>query len=110
MQMTRFAMDATLPVLRPDSYAIRSGAGDQWWVYTPSSANPVLFFATEEEVKEEFGKIGVVKSRLGNTDSTSHHTMRYWIEGPIKDSEWWKHRAQDGMLGDLDLSQWGIAV
>jgi hypothetical protein len=106
MKLTVWALDATLPLIRPDSYGYRFSE-DMWMVHTPSTGvKSALFMATEEQVKEQFTDIGeLVEYESEKNPGTN---WKYSIAGPIKDSEWWKHRSEDGMLGDLDLSEYGI--
>lgn len=59
MQLSVFAMDAELPLVREDSYAYRVGTGDMFCLHTPSTGEKaVLAFASESEVIEEFEKLG----------------------------------------------------
>lgn len=59
MTATQFALDAILPLLRPDTYAVPQNVGGEYWIFTPSTGTKaVLFFATRDAVEREFATIG----------------------------------------------------
>ena len=109
MRTTYMALDAEMPLIRPDSYAFEFVPG-LWNVHTPSTGTKAALFMEEdmEVVKAEFAKIGKVVEV--ESEKNPGKIWKLKIEGPLKDADWWKHRAEDGMLGSLDLSAWGIEV
>jgi hypothetical protein len=94
-QLSRFALDANLPLLRPDSI-VRPMTDGLWGLYTPSSwpdrdteFGYVIAFGTKEELVAELESLGTVNSYDGKT---------YQITLITLDPEWWIHRAEDGMI------------
>lgn len=104
MKISVYGYNAALPLLRPDSYAINFG-GDTWAVYTPSTGvSAVLAFGSEEQVITEFSTVGVVNKKFSTDDPSK--VVRYTIGAPIVDEDWWLNSAEQGFLGDLDISNW----
>lgn len=96
MQTTRFAWDAKLPLIRPDSFVQPFNLTDEGWgLWTPScfdesneNGSWILAVGTEEELLLELNKVGrPVKN--GN---------KWTVEAPLADPKWWIHRAEDGMI------------
>lgn len=70
-QLTQMAMDAYLPLIRPDSIvAPLAGHPDDdgclWAIFTPSSGRGALVMGTQDECKSELEKIGTVRHPKGS--------------------------------------------
>ncbi len=99
-ELSKYALDATLPLLRPDSYvtALTSGLFGLWtpscWgiaeQYNPDGVdNWVLAFSPQESnLIAELKSVGEVEER----------EIGWTIVGSILDEQWWIHRAEDGMI------------
>lgn len=101
-QLTKFALDAPMPLIRPDSVVHLLTPG-LWGLWTPScwtdpEWKPVLALCdTEQPLLNELAKVGKI----------DYINNQYQVVGEIVDPDWWKHRSEDGMLNGLDLSKWG---
>lgn len=62
--LTGWAWDAPLPLIRADSYA-RPWLGDVWTIFTPSASVYSLFMGSEEEVKGTLSEGGTIKQQDG---------------------------------------------
>ncbi len=89
-QLTRFALDAILPLLRPDSYAFPLTGNDLWGIWTPScwdkdaDMKPVLKMGTEREMVRDLEGIGKVEKR-----------KNMYVITNLTEPDYWEHRRED---------------
>src|SRR5687767_605651 len=94
-QLSKFALDANLPLLRPDSI-VRPLTDGLWGLFTQScwldregECGWVIGFGTKEQMVAELESLCNVQSFDGTT---------YEITLVTFNTEWWIHRAEDGMI------------
>jgi hypothetical protein len=109
-QLTVYAYDCPLPAIRPDSYVERF-VGGGWCLRTPSCWDGDTNWPIKLEDGDIPDELIADLVRVGGVDTIPSDrypgtARKYFIQGQIIDPEWWRHRAEDGMLGSLNLDEW----